>query len=195
DQKIDTHGATPLGADWSCRATQELRFVQLLRIADCTAPMSINDVGCGYGAFAGFVRRRYRPAIDYLGFDVSGRMISEARRLNPLQADRYQVAHRSPRMADYCVASGVFNVKLDCSLPDWRRMIRSTLEDMAANSRLGFAVNFMHAKRARVLAPQLYATYATPWVHFCTQELGMTVEPVAGYGLAEFTLLVRRHSK
>src|SRR5882757_7851008 len=66
--RVARYGATPLGVDWSCQATQSLRFVQLLKICDFSAPFSLNDLGCGYGALCAFLDTRYSEAgIDYLG--------------------------------------------------------------------------------------------------------------------------------
>jgi hypothetical protein len=48
-RKIRKFGATPLGVDWTCVSTQQLPFVQLLKLCD-TSPASLNDLGCGYGA-------------------------------------------------------------------------------------------------------------------------------------------------
>ena len=48
--KIKKFGATPLGMDWTCVPTQQVRFIQLLKLCDFTAPFSLNDLGCGYGA-------------------------------------------------------------------------------------------------------------------------------------------------
>lgn len=37
--KAARYKATPLGVDWSCRATQELRFAKLLKLCDFGAPV------------------------------------------------------------------------------------------------------------------------------------------------------------
>ena len=47
---LQRFGAMPLGVDWPNRLNQELRLVQLLKVCDLSAPRSLNDVGCGYGA-------------------------------------------------------------------------------------------------------------------------------------------------
>lgn len=190
ESKVATHGATPVAVDWSCRATQELRFAQLLKVCDFGRDFSINDVGCGYGSLAGFLRRRH-PArvIDYLGFDVSRGMIDEALRLVAATSCRFEVADRNPRCADYCVASGIFNVRLDQRRPQWRRLVRATLADMQRNCRLGFAVNFIQPARAGAAAPELFTTPARTWTSYCETGLGMRVELVRDYGLPEFTLL------
>ena len=80
--KVTTHGPTPLGVDWPCTPTQELRFVQLLRLCDFKTPFSLNDIGCGYGAILRLLAQRHRRLpIDYLGVDLSPAMVLQARRL------------------------------------------------------------------------------------------------------------------
>jgi len=77
--RVAKHGATPLGVDWSCWATQNLRFVQLLKLCDFSAPFALNDIGCGYGALAAHLAMRHADAeIDYLGVDLSQAMIRRA---------------------------------------------------------------------------------------------------------------------
>ena len=46
--RVAKHGATPLGVDWSCWASQNLRFVQLLKLCDFSGPFVLNDIGCGF---------------------------------------------------------------------------------------------------------------------------------------------------
>lgn len=80
--KVAKYGATPLGVDWSCVPTQELRFVQLLKLCDFGSPFSFNDLGCGYGALIAYLDRRHAEcAVDYLGIDLSEAMLRRARRL------------------------------------------------------------------------------------------------------------------
>ena len=65
-RKVLRYGATPLGVDWSCVPTQELRFVQLLKLFDTKVAFSVNDIGCGYGALLTIMSARFkRLSIDY----------------------------------------------------------------------------------------------------------------------------------
>lgn len=187
------HGPTPRGVDWSCVATQQMRFVQLLRICDFAAPLSLNDVGCGYGALLDYLAKRHGGAsIDYLGFDLSPSMIRHANRLwRSLERARFVVANASPRIADYSVASGIFNVKLDQPTDLWERFIASTLDDMHATSRLGFAFNLIAGPLRRGEDPELYCVDPARWVEYCQRKLHCAVETIADYGMREFTLLVR----
>jgi SAM-dependent methyltransferase len=191
--KISRHGAGPRGVDWTCTPTQELRFVQLLKVCDFSRPFLLNDVGCGYGALAEFVARRHpKVDIDYLGVDLSPAMISRARRRHRgSQGRRFAVGNEIPRIADYSVASGVMNVMLDHPRVLWEEFVADTLRRMHASSRRGFAVNFMAEKADGTSTEGLYRVHPLRWTLFCQQTLGCLVEIVGGYGMQEYTLLVR----
>jgi SAM-dependent methyltransferase len=192
--RVAKHGATPRGVDWSCQATQYMRFVQLLKLCDFSAPLSLNDIGCGYGALCAYLAMRHAgSAIDYLGVDLSRAMISRARRRFRSPDRRFVVGKTSPRVADYSVASGIMNVNVGYSRSAWEDFIASMLSDIRRASRRGFAVNFV-AETAVVTESQaaiLYRTDPEPWVRYCEQELGCAVEVLDNYGMREFTLLVR----
>jgi SAM-dependent methyltransferase len=195
--RIAKYGATPLGVDWSCQATQSFRFVHLLKICDFSAPFSLNDVGCGYGALATFLAARYPESeIDYLGLDLSRTMILRARRRHSRAGHRFVVGAASPRIADYSVASGIMNVNCGFSRLIWEGYVATTLSEMRRTSRRGFSVNFVAdathtATSAAASAEGLYRTNPEPWIRYCERELGCRVETIDGYGMKEFTLLVR----
>jgi SAM-dependent methyltransferase len=195
--RVAKYGATPLGVDWSCQATQGLRFVQLLKLCDFSAPFSLNDIGCGYGALATFLAARYPDSkIDYLGLDLSRNMIRRARRRFSRSGHRFVVGVASPRIADYSVASGIMNVNCSFSRAVWEGFVATTLREMRRMSRHGFSVNFISdAPNAGTSADHsvdiLYRTNPEPWVRYCERELGCCVETIDDYGMKEFTLLVR----
>src|SRR5713101_7211720 len=195
--RVAKYGATPLGVDWSCQATQNLRFVQLLKICDFSAPFALNDVGCGYGALAAFIAMRHPTSkVDYLGVDLSRAMISRARRRFSSSDRRFVIGKASPRVADYSVASGIMNVNVVCSQAIWEDFVATTLRDMRSTSRRGFSVNFVtETTEAKTSAgssvASLYRTSPRPWVRYCEHDLGCSVETIDNYGMKEFTLLVR----
>jgi SAM-dependent methyltransferase len=192
--RVAKHGATPLGVDWSCWATQNLRFVQLLKLCDFSGPFALNDIGCGYGALAAYLAMRHAATeVDYLGVDLSQAMVRRARRRFSGPGRRFVVATSSPRVADYSVASGVMNVSLGHPREVWENFVATILRDMRRTSRRGFSVNFIAAdgNTANDLADGLYRTTAQRWIDFCEGELGCSVETIDGYGMREFTLLIR----
>lgn len=197
--KVRRHGATPRGVDWNSLMSQRLRFVQLLRVIDWSEALSLHDVGCGYGALLEHLSDRHGDAqIRYIGSDLSSEMIRRARSRwrKPGQAN-FMITPVDMPLVDYSVASGIFNVKLDNCVDAWTSHVASTLSVMCDASRKGFAVNFMmpEALAARhAAAAQLYGPDPERWMAYGRDVLYCDVQLVAGYGLQEYTLLMRHAS-
>ncbi|RYF25849.1 MAG: class I SAM-dependent methyltransferase [Comamonadaceae bacterium] len=191
------YGATPLGVDWSCAPTQQLRFVQLLKLLGKRRKFSLNDLGCGYGALLAFLEMRHPSwQVDYAGVDLSSVMVAKAAELwGHRPSCSFEVGFQCQRVADFSVASGIFNVRLDMKPNDWASFIASTLADMHASSRKGFAVNFLEpARPGSTPVPELYRAPLRKWARYCEQRFGSRTEIVRGYGMREYTLLAVKNS-
>jgi SAM-dependent methyltransferase len=192
-RRVNTHGPTPWGVDWTCALTQQLRFVQLLKVCGRRRRFSLNDLGCGYGALLPFVRERYGPSkVDYAGADISSAMIRRARQLWADQAlARFCRSSELPRVADFSVASGLFNVRLKHTDAVWVGFVKEVLGELQRASRIGFAVNFLlPALPGLIPLSGLYRTASDPWVDYCRETFRADVTVIRDYGLREFTLLV-----
>jgi len=198
-QRLRRHGATPAGADWLSAAGQDLRLGLLLSLCDLRGPFSLNDLGCGYGALLDYLRCRHPGLpVDYLGIDLSPEMVSCAvQRLRTHTVPQPMKAHflqgcTAPRVADYSIASGIFNVVPPEGRGVWTNLIARTLSDLHSSSRCGFAVNFMGVSPGQPSEPGLYRTLPDPWLAYCKDNLGATATVIEGYALNEFTILARR---
>lgn len=192
-ERLREHGATPVGVDWNSAASQRTRFEQLARLLGCTGHFSINDLGCGYGAFFSFLAEKHRD-FTYTGIDLSESMVYEATRTHA--GDRraaFHVGSECPRPADYTVASGIFNVRLHAAPETWERYIASTLDHMNSVSLRGFAFNCLtsYSDPPR-MRPDLH--YADPCALFdrCQRKYSRSIALLHDYGLYEFTILVRK---
>jgi SAM-dependent methyltransferase len=191
--KLARHGATPRGVDWNGAESQTLRFEQLRKIVNTTEYFSVNDLGCGYGAFYDFLTDRYE-SFSYLGIDVSADMIqaAEGGHRDSRQA-RFALRSAPEEVADYGVASGIFNVRLGRSDDEWRVYLEATLDALDRTSRLGFAFNCLTSySDAERMRGDLY--YADPCALFdsCKRRYSRNVALLHDYGLYEFTILVRK---
>jgi SAM-dependent methyltransferase len=191
--KLEEHGTTPRGVDWNGDAAQTLRFDQLLRIVDVADRFSINDLGCGYGALLDHLDVRGFE-VDYTGIDVSAEMARAGARRFEGRADAdFICAARPNREADYSVASGLFNVRLEMSDAEWRGYIEATLDLLHAASRRGFSFNCLTSySDASKMRDKLY--YADPCALFdlCKRRYSKNVALLHDYGLYDFTILVRK---
>ena len=192
-EKVRTYGPTARGVDWNSPESQVLRFEQILKVCDVDATFSINDYGCGYGALLDYlVERGY--SFQYRGFDVSEQMITEAEKLHEGSSNCEFFRDESHlTVADYTVASGVFNVKLLATDDDWERYLLRTLDKIAQLSSRGFAFNVLtkYSDRDR-MRPDLY--YADPVFLFdyCKRKFSRFVSLLHDYPLYEFTIIVRK---
>ncbi|QJW84078.1 methyltransferase domain-containing protein [Ramlibacter terrae] len=190
--KLALHGETPLGVDWNGAEGRVLRFEQLARVIDADGRFTVNDLGCGYGAFLEFLRPRHE-GFHYNGYDVSEEMVRAARARLPGSDATFSVAAAPAEDADFGIASGIFNVRLGADEPTWEAYIAATLDDLHRTSRRGFAFNCLTSySDPDRMRPDLH--YADPCRLFdlCKRRFSRQVALLHDYGLYEFTILVRK---
>jgi hypothetical protein len=184
------HGATACGVDWNGEESQTTRFRELLRVTGDRRSFSLNDFGCGYAALVDFLEGESLDFV-YTGFDLSRPMIDHARERHPTRA--FVLGADELPVADYTIASGIFNVKLDTPDDDWTPYVLETIGIMNDRSRRGFAFNMLTSysdpERRR---EDLY--YGDPAFFFdvCKRSYARNVALLHDYGLWEWTLLVRK---
>lgn len=184
------HGATAAGVDWHDEASQRTRFAQLARLWEGREEPAIVDLGCGYGALVDFLEERGEP-FAYQGLDLSAELVAAARERHPERAFALSAADVSP--ADYAVASGIFNVRLDTDAEGWTAHVLETLDELDRVGTRGFAFNMLTSySDPERMRDDLY--YGDPAFFFdhCKRRYARNVALLHDYGLWELTLLVRK---
>lgn len=191
--KIRQYGQCPRGVDWNGEESQLMRFQQLLKVVEGNSDFSIVDMGCGYGALIDCLRKDF-VNYKYIGIDISEEMIISARsRYGQNELIQFHVSAMSPTKADYCVASGIFNVKLKHNENEWWYYLSSTLDNLNDISEKGFSFNCLTTySDAEMMRDYLY--YADPCKLFdwCKKRYSKQVSLLHDYGLYEFTIIVRK---
>lgn len=191
--KLAAHGETPRGVDWNGEEGQTLRFEQLCKIIDKANHFSINDLGCGYGALYDFLSSK-NEGFSYLGVDISDGMIRAAKqRFKDQPQARFVSSSEPDQVADFGVASGIFNVRMGRSDDDWQPYLEATLDVLDRTSRIGFAFNCLTSYSDKYKMRD-YLYYADPCVLFdlCKRRYSRNVALLHDYDLYEFTILVRK---
>jgi SAM-dependent methyltransferase len=191
--KVKTYGATPAGVDWNSARSQQVRFEQLLAvIGDTDSPFSLNDFGCGYGSLLDVLAARW-DRFDYRGFDISEAMIAEAQK-------RHAGDHRASfvsdggelRPADYTVASGVFNVRLEQPEQVWREYVLATIDKLASVSYRGMAFNALTSQSdPDRMRRDLYYADPAELLDYCLRNHSRDIVLRHDYELYEFTVIVQ----
>lgn len=187
------HGATPGGVGWNGPRAQQVRFEQVARVITPDGGYSVNDFGCGYGAFYQYLAQRH-SGISYHGFDISPEMVAAARQaVGDASGAEFFVGSAPRRNADYGIASGLFSMKLGRGEEEWQAYVKSTLDLLHRTSDRGFAFNsltrYSDPERMR---PELH--YADPCELFdhCKRSYSRNVALLHDYDLYDFTILVRK---
>lgn len=192
-EKLERFGPTAQGVDWNSDDSQRLRFAKLLALDASADDRSLIDYGCGYGALVEFLKESGR-CWRYTGFDVSEAMIRQA---STLHAGRTGVSFTSSPVdlapADYTLASGIFNVKLDHPQNVWQEYVLQVLAELDRLSHAGFAFNMLSTysdpERRRA---DLYYGEPGYFFEYCKRRFSPHVALLHDYPLYEFTIIVRK---
>ncbi|MBC7488712.1 MAG: methyltransferase domain-containing protein [Glaciimonas sp.] len=192
-KKLVAHGESAQGVDWNGEQSQMLRFRQLCRIINGPGHFSINEIGCGYGALCDFLAQEY-PSYRYTGIDISEKMIEAGRRRHSKNdALRFILSSEPDQVADYGVASGIFNIRLQNSYEEWRSYVECNLNVLNETSRLGFSFNCLTSySDAEHMQPHLFYPDPASLFELCKRRYSRNVALLHDYDLYEFTILVRK---
>lgn len=192
-RKIKEFGVSPRGVDWNSEDSQVLRFEQICRIIDWSAPASLLDYGCGYGALLDHLKKVSGASVAYTGFDISEEMIEQAKKMHPVPGAEWTVKVDENKVYDYTVASGIFNVRLQTPEAEWEQYMLDTIHKMDKHSARGFSFNVLTSYSDREYMKD-YLYYANPGflLDYCKKNFSKYVAVLHDYPLYEFTVLVRK---
>jgi SAM-dependent methyltransferase len=191
--RLEAYGTTPQGVDWNGVDSHEQRHKQFLRLVDGSPNASIIDLGCGFGDFLRFLRDAGHQG-RFIGYDIAPSMIEKARRLHGESDDcQWRIGAEPAEVADFAIASGIFNVKGDVTNEIWTRYVHRTIDILARAGQCGFAFNVLSLSndpdRRR---PNLYYADPTDMLAHCLSRYGRSIALMQDYGLYEFTIVVRQ---
>jgi len=190
--KINTYGATPKGVDWNSVESQDLRFEVLTRVISSDQKFSVLDFGTGFGAMYEHMSLKYTD-FDFVGYDISEAMIQEAKNKHKEKNTTWLTELKAEQQYDYVIASGIFNVKLDNSIPAWEKYVFETVEKLDSLSKKGFSFNMLTKYSDKEFMKD-YLYYADPTSLFdlCKTKYSKQVALLHDYFLYEFTIIVRK---
>lgn len=195
DETLRRAGTTPHSVLWHDRPSQMVRFRKLLKVLGADARetgLVINDLGCGYGALFGAVRRkRFLRGGRYYGYDLSPDMVAAAARLH--RRDRRATfihASEATEEADFSFASGTYGLRLDVAPAAWEAWVHDSLRRLAGKSRRGMAFNLLDA-RGPDDRDTLYFADPVRVLAFVRDGLGAKARIIDTYTPYDFTILCR----
>jgi len=191
NESFEKFGPVGKGVDYNSDEAQSLRFEQLEKLLPADEEFSLVDYGCGYGALIDFLRTRGHR-FRYSGYDLSEPLISHARDAYGDQGDlRFTSDLAELEPADYCIACGVFNIKLDMDVDQWNDYFHDQLGRLAGLARRGFAFNTLTAySDAEFMRSDLFYPDPRDVFDYCVRNISRHVAVLHDYPLYDCTFLV-----
>ena len=194
-EKLEAFGATAKGVDYNGEQAQQVRFAELVKIINSNQPFSIIDYGCGYGAMFEYIHAKGCD-FEYYGVDLLENMVAAGReKYKEFSNAHFTTDEKELPVADYLVAAGIFNIKLESPYDEWQDFICETLPRMNAFCSKGFAFNMLtkYSDANRMAErPDLFYGDSLFFFDFCKRNFSRNVALLHDYGLYDFTILVRK---
>ncbi len=195
DGKFEKFGRTPLGVDWNSSLSQKIRFEQVLKIINPNMDIfNINDIGCGYGQLTELLDNN--RILKYTGYDLSEKMISAAKK-EYASSEKFNFIKINDfneiEIADYSVASGIYNMKLDATDSEWTNYVVESLKLIFQKSKFGFSFNML-TSYSDIIKKRDDLYYGDPCFYFdyCKRNFSKNIALLHDYGLYDFTILVTK---
>jgi len=179
------------GVGWPSRENQEIRFDAALRLIEPELEdFTFNDFGCGLAHMYDYIRAKGLPMTAYRGYDLSEKSLKVARERLGSEVELVHADHLTEK-ADYSVACGIFNTRLEASDEEWMTFMKTVAADLYENSERGSAFSSL-SSYVDWREPQLF--YADPMelFAFCKEEISPQVTLLHDYPIYEWTMLIRR---
>ena len=195
NKKVDLYGATPGAADYNGAEAQLTRFEQLTNVINPSAPFTIIDYGCGYGALLDFLLNK-NWQFEYYGFDMLKKMVSVGRESHEgILNAHFEHSEDELEKADYLIACSIFNNKFEAKESEWQEMVLQTLRRMDGLSTKGFAFDMLtkYSDAERMAQrPDLFFGDPTFFFDYCKRNFSRNVALLHDYELYDFSILVRK---
>ncbi len=164
---VEKYGDTPTSSQWTDLATQEKRMNILLEIGDIKSS-KVLDFGCGTGHLLEVMKGKYEFNGEYVGYDISRKMIEIAREKHPLARFEHRniLEEGVPEDFDYIFISGVFNNRAS---DNWG-MMTSILKCLFNNTRKAIAFNNL-STYVDYVTKALFHVDPERVFRFCKEEL------------------------
>lgn len=190
---FEAHGETAKGLDWNGDDRQRLSMAQCLGLFRGQKQFSVIDLGCGFGPFYDFLKEHGFDPV-YFGYDICAELVEAGQsRFQANDNVSIELGAEPTQDADFAVAGGIFNLRLDTSDEEWKDYILKTLDVLNKRALKGFAFNcltkYSDADRMR---DDLYYTDPCWLFDHCKRHYSRNVALLHDYEAYEFTMIVRK---
>jgi SAM-dependent methyltransferase len=195
DKSIAKYGSNPKSAFWRNAEWQRKRYEILSALfseEDRQGGITINDFGCGYGAFFNYLKEF--PVMEdsqYIGIDISSAMIEQAKTNITDTRARFQRDLIATEIADYTFVCGTYNMNMEADETEWTNFIKASLAQLWSKTTKGLAFNLLRSDTTEKFNSLYYADLEE-FLYFCRNTLSPKIEYANDSPLPDWTIFIRR---
>ena len=148
-----------MGLHWSSKQSQEKRFLiirNLMKKYIGDNGTKIADLGCGFGDFYEFLRKRNCNYV-YKGYDINPKMIQFCKR--KFQSNLFDISDEPLEICDFTIISGTYNYAIFNSTNLWERYLIFNLKKCFMKSSSGLIFNLQVSSKSKIVNNIYYAGY------------------------------------
>jgi SAM-dependent methyltransferase len=192
---INKYGPNHRAAAWRDEKRQQRRFdifAGLLAYDINRDNITINDLGCGYGAM--FDTYKNLPQFKhgrYFGYDISKAMINTARINVTDTRALFFLTHEATENADYSFVSGTYNMKMAADEDKWLKYIEHSILQLWSKTKISMGFNMLNIG-SPLRESTLY--YADPnyFLNFCQKNIKGKVRLIDLLHPNEFVIFISK---
>ncbi len=196
DFSFNRYGRNHKSTFWFTKNSQYSRFKILAKALDgeTRTNVSINDFGCGYGAFFDYISKHPNfVSGKYYGYDISSNMLRSAKKSIKDKRAEFIYAEEPLHKADYTFASGVFGMKPEITISDdeWKIYVKDTLLKMLDKTDVALAFNMLDID----FDDQKTGLYYSPseeYEEFINKNTNFHAKVVKGYMPQDWTIIAKK---
>ena len=148
-----------MGLHWASKASQEKRFYIMFdlinKYIDCNNA-KIADLGCGFGDFYEFLRKKNHKYI-YKGYDINPKMINYCKK--KFRQSLFEISDEPTEICDFTIISGTYNYAVFNSTNLWERYLIFNLKKCFMKSSGGLIFNLQVSSKSKIVKNIYYAGY------------------------------------
>lgn len=192
--KVGLFGGNHKGMGWSSKKDQYLRFKELIKFFDLNNA-KIHDFGCGNGEFIKFIKKNKIKYKKYYGTDISEEMISLCKKtFKNSKKNKFLILNNLKKkknvpIADFVLASGIFNIKKNISKKVWQSYFFNSLKYMFSKCKNGISFNVLTFDTTFKNPNNFYPNLEII-LKFCRKELSKKIIINHSYNLWEYTVFI-----
>lgn len=198
ENRLEEFGPNFRGMDWPNEVDLKTRFRVMTSIIPGSGQFSLLDLGCGVGLLLDYLQSsKELDRLDYLGVDLSSKMIEAAKVRHPNQKFQSRDLLTNPfsnQSVDYIIMNGLLTEKQTLSQTQMIQFAKEILGRAFESCKFGMAFNIMspHVDWKR---EDLFHWELDQVVSFLRSSCSPHIRIYLDYGLYEYTVHVTRQTR